>query len=199
MHKDKDLLSYIQCSNQAQIIIDNPNIFKNWNNITDVELLTGILYNLKEEKEEHSVVTDTYIDYNDEIVSIEECNEMELMDITVSGDNLFYINDIVTKNSHGISMTADLMFGFISTPELEQLGHLRVKQLKNRFGNLFAPNSFLIGAHRAKMTLFDVDMPMAGSSAPTANIYAPPIKKADPDAPETLFSGKPAVKNKLKF
>ena len=199
MNNDKELQSYIMCAEQARIIVENPSVFSNWNNITDVELLTGILYNLKLEKEEHSLVTDTYIDYNDEIVSIEECDEMELMDITVSGDNLFYINDIVTKNSHGISMTADLMFGFISTPELEQLGHLRVKQLKNRFGNLFAPNSFLIGAHRAKMTLFDVDMPMAGSSAPTANIYAPPIKKAGPDAPETMFSNKPAVKNKLKF
>ena len=197
MNEDKELLSYIQCSNQAQIIIDNPNIFKNWNNITDVELLTGILYNLKEEREEHSAVTDTYIDYNDEIVSIEECDEMELMDITVSGDNLFYINDIVTKNSHGISMTADLMFGLISTPELEQLGHLRVKQLKNRFGNLFAPNSFLIGAHRAKMTLFDVDLPLTLST--TANIYAKPIRKAEENEPETMFSGKPVIKNKLKF
>lgn len=150
----------------------------------------------------------------DEIISVEEYGIMDTIDIELTGNRLFYANDILTHNcgqnatdfelnevseSHGISMTSDLMFGFISTPELEQLGHLRVKQLKNRFGNLFAPNSFLIGAHRAKMTLFDVDMPMSGSSAPTANIYAPPIKKADPDAPETMFSNKPAVKNKLKF
>lgn len=72
----------------------------------------------------------------------------------------FELNEV--SESHGISMTADMMFGFISTPELEQLGHMRIKQLKNRFGNLFAPNSFLVGVHRAKMTLFDVDMPSQG-------------------------------------
>ena len=94
-------------------------------------------------------------------------------------------------------MTADLMFGLISTPELEQLGHLRVKQLKNRFGNLFAPNSFLIGAHRAKMTLFDVDLPLTLTTP--ANIYAKPIRKAEENEPETMFSGKPVIKNKLKF
>lgn len=107
----------------------------------------------------------------------------------------FELNEV--SESHGISMTADLMFGLISTPELEQLGHLRVKQLKNRFGNLFAPNSFLIGAHRAKMTLFDVDLPLTLTTP--ANIYAKPIKKAEENEPETMFSGKPVIKNKLKF
>lgn len=156
---EKDISAYLQCYKQAEIIVNNPEVFKNWNNITDVELLAEILYNLKLEKEERSQLTDSLIDYNDEIVEIIELEEQEVMDITVSADNLFYANDILTKNSHGIAVTSDLMFGLISTPELEQLGHLRIKQLKNRFNSIYMPASFLVGIARAKMTLFDVDMP----------------------------------------
>lgn len=156
---EKDISSYLQCYKQAEIIVNNPEVFKNWNNITDVELLAEILYNLKQEKEERSQLTDSLIDYNDEIVEIIELEEQDVMDITVSADNLFYANDILTKNSHGIAVTSDLMFGLISTPELEQLGHLRIKQLKNRFNSIYMPASFLVGIARAKMTLFDVDMP----------------------------------------
>lgn len=76
-----------------------------------------------------------------------------------SGQNAtdFELNEV--GESHGIAVTADLMFGLISTPELEQLGHLRIKQLKNRFNSIYMPASFLVGIARAKMTLFDVDMP----------------------------------------
>ena len=212
---DKDLQSYIKCAEQARIIIDNPLVFKNWNNITDVDLLTGILYNLRLEKEEQSLITDTYIDYNDEIVSIEECDDMELMDITVSGDNLFYINDIVTKNSHGVAMTADLMFGLISTPELEQLGHLRIKQLKNRFNSVHAPSSFLVGIARAKMSLFDVDLPQTRTVVGNKDLQEN-LAIQQPVANNTIVSGnnaipvnkplaapnfanKPALKTNLKF
>ena len=159
MTTEKEFLSYLDCLDKAETIINNPELFKTWNNIDDVEVLANILFNLKKEKEEQSVITDTYLDYDDEIISIEELDEIELMDITVSGDNLFYANDILTKNSHGISMTCDMMFALISTPELEQLGHVRIKQLKNRFGDLFKPNSFLVGLERAKMNFYDVDLP----------------------------------------
>ena len=76
-----------------------------------------------------------------------------------SGQNAtdFELNEV--GESHGIAVTSDLMFGLISTPELEQLGHLRIKQLKNRFNSIYMPASFLVGIARAKMTLFDVDMP----------------------------------------
>lgn len=61
-------------------------------------------------------------------------------------------------DSHGISMTADLIFGLISTEELEKLGRLRIKQLKNRFGDLNYYNSFVVGITRSKMRLYDTDM-----------------------------------------
>lgn len=111
----------------------------------------------------------------EKIISIIECDEYEeTIDIELDGNKLFYGNGILTHNcgqnatdfelnevgeSHGIAVTSDLMFGLISTPELEQLGHLRIKQLKNRFNSIYMPASFLVGIARAKMTLFDVDMP----------------------------------------
>ena len=155
----KDQLLYLNCLNQADVIISNPSLFKQWNNITDIEVLANMLYNLAIEKEINSAITDQYIEYDDEILEIEELEEMDLMDITVSGDNLFFANNILTKNSSGISHTADSMFALISTAELAQLNHVRIKQLKNRYGDVFRPNSFLVGVERSKMSFYDVDLP----------------------------------------
>lgn len=79
--------------------------------------------------------------------------------------------------SAGVSMTADLVFGFISTPELESMQQMRCKQLKNRFGDLASPNSFMVGVNRAKMTLFDLDL-MQGSKATTTEHKQTPMKLA---------------------
>lgn len=70
------------------------------------------------------------------------------------------------SESAGIAMTADLIFGIISTPEMEELGQLRFKQLKNRWGDLNSPNSWLVGVNRAKMQMFDLDM-SGGNPTPT--------------------------------
>jgi archaellum biogenesis ATPase FlaH len=60
--------------------------------------------------------------------------------------------------SHAISQTADFMFGVISTPELEQLGHWRLKLLKSRYGSITSPGSFIVGVDKPMMTVFDVDV-----------------------------------------
>lgn len=62
-----------------------------------------------------------------------------------------------TSESFGLPATADLMFALISTEELEQLGQLMVKQLKNRYNDPTHNKRFVIGVDRAKMRLFDVD------------------------------------------
>lgn len=59
--------------------------------------------------------------------------------------------------SHGISQTADAMFGLISTEELEAQNKMRIKQLKNRFGSITKPSSFMVGINRAKMTFYELD------------------------------------------
>lgn len=76
------------------------------------------------------------------------------------------------SESAGISHTADFMFALMTSAELDALGHMRVKQLKNRFGNIYAPSSFLIGANKPKMTLYDVDMP---SSPNTVQVIQPNV------------------------
>ncbi len=62
-----------------------------------------------------------------------------------------------TSESFGLPATADLMFALISTEELEQLGQLMVKQLKNRYNDPTQNKRFVIGVDRSKMRLFDAE------------------------------------------
>jgi replicative DNA helicase len=62
-----------------------------------------------------------------------------------------------TSESFGLPATADLMFALISTEELEQLGQIMVKQLKNRYNDPTMNKRFVLGIDRAKMRLFDVE------------------------------------------
>ncbi len=62
-----------------------------------------------------------------------------------------------TAESFGLPATADFMFALISNDELEQLNQIKVKQLKNRFGDPSLNRSFIIGVDRSKMRLFDVE------------------------------------------
>ena len=103
------------------------------------------------------------------ILKIEELDERELIDIEVSGNHLFYANAILTHNSSsdveltdtsesfGLPATADLMFALISTEELEQLGQIMVKQLKNRYNDPTIYKRFIVGIDRAKMRLYDCE------------------------------------------
>jgi archaellum biogenesis ATPase FlaH len=61
-----------------------------------------------------------------------------------------------TSESFGLPATADLMFALISTEELEGMGQLAVKQLKNRYNDPTFKKRFVIGVDRSKMKLFDV-------------------------------------------
>jgi hypothetical protein len=49
------------------------------------------------------------------------------------------------------------MFALISTDELEELGQIMVKQLKNRYNDLSINKRFVIGIDRAKMRLYDCE------------------------------------------
>jgi replicative DNA helicase len=62
-----------------------------------------------------------------------------------------------TSESFGLPATADLMFALISTEELEQLGQIMVKQLKNRYNDPTSNKRFVVGIDRAKMKLYDVE------------------------------------------
>ena len=62
-----------------------------------------------------------------------------------------------TSESFGLPATADLMFALISTEELEGLGQIMVKQLKNRYNDPTMNKRFVVGVDRAKMRLYDCD------------------------------------------
>ena len=62
-----------------------------------------------------------------------------------------------TSESFGLPATADFMFALMSNDELEQLGQMKVKQLKNRYNDPAINRSFIIGVDRAKMKLYDVE------------------------------------------
>jgi len=62
-----------------------------------------------------------------------------------------------TSESFGLPATADLMFALISTEELEELGQLMVKQLKNRYNDPTKYRRFVIGIDRSRMKLYDVE------------------------------------------
>jgi replicative DNA helicase len=80
-----------------------------------------------------------------------------------------------TSESFGLPATADLMFALISTEEMEQLGQIMVKQLKNRYNDPTVFKRFVIGIDRAKMRLYDCDQSAqddiidAGDIAPETN------------------------------
>ena len=62
-----------------------------------------------------------------------------------------------TSESFGLPATADLMFALISTEDMEQLGQIMVKQLKNRYNDPTMYKRFVIGIDRAKMRLYDCE------------------------------------------
>ena len=111
----------------------------------------------------------------DEIISIVEIEEEEeTIDIEVSGNHLFYANDILTHNSSygretpdigmesisdsiGIAYTADFMFSLYSNDELKASGTVLGIQMKNRWGSLDTYKRFQMGQDASKMKFFEMD------------------------------------------
>ena len=62
-----------------------------------------------------------------------------------------------TSESFGLPATADLMIALISNEELEGLGQIMVKQLKNRYNDPTIHKRFVVGIDRAKMRLYDCE------------------------------------------
>lgn len=62
-----------------------------------------------------------------------------------------------TSESFGLPATADFMFALMSNDELESLGQMKVKQLKNRYNDPSVNKTFVIGVDRSKMRLYDVE------------------------------------------
>jgi hypothetical protein len=127
--------------------------------VKDMDLfdLTELLVKIEIEKIHKQSIADSKIKYDDEIVSIEEVGEMETVDISVTGDELFYCNDVLTKNSMGITHTADAIFALISTEELQSLNQLMIKQLKNRWSDISSNRRFVVGIDKSRMKIYNAE------------------------------------------
>lgn len=62
-----------------------------------------------------------------------------------------------TSESMGLAHTADCILGIITTEELESMGQIMIKQLKNRWNDLSYYRRFIVGIDRSKMKLHDVE------------------------------------------
>lgn len=61
-----------------------------------------------------------------------------------------------TAESFGLPATCDLMVCLITSEEMEQLGQMEVKQLKNRYNDQAQPSRFRIGLDKPRMKLYDL-------------------------------------------
>ena len=69
-------------------------------------------------------------------------------------------SDVSMENvaeSFGLPATADSFLALIRTDELDELGQMMVKQLKNRYADMTQNRRFVIGVDRTKMRLFDCE------------------------------------------
>ena len=62
-----------------------------------------------------------------------------------------------TSESFGLPATADFMFALMTNEELDALGQMKVKQLKNRYNDPGTNRAFIIGVDKSKMRLYDVE------------------------------------------
>lgn len=103
--------------------------------------------------------------------------------VTRSGMGSSDVDLTDTSESIGLPFTADLMFAVISTEELDKLGQLLVKQLKNRFDDPARLRRFVIGVDKPKMRLFDADQSaqanLMDSKPPAAQAQDPPLVSDD--------------------
>lgn len=62
-----------------------------------------------------------------------------------------------TSESMGLPHTVDALFALITSEQLQEMGQLMIKQLKNRWGDISYYRRFLIGIDRAKMKLYNLE------------------------------------------
>lgn len=93
-----------------------------------------------------------------------------------SGVNASDFNLTEISESLGIAMTADFIFGLIQTDDMADNHQMKVKQLKNRWGDINRPSSFMINVNKSKMQMSDGD---DVSSYFKANTNQPKLEERD--------------------
>ena len=81
------------------------------------------------------------------------------------------------SESSGGPMTFDFLIVLITNEELNNVGQVLVKQLKNRYSDVFADSKFVVGVDRSKMKFYDVlNNTTAKHPTPNQNININPSK-----------------------
>lgn len=68
-----------------------------------------------------------------------------------------------TSESVGTIFTVDLFFALMRSEELDELGQVMIKQLKNRYGNLSYYKKFVIGLDASKMKFYNLENSAQGN------------------------------------
>jgi len=91
------------------------------------------------------------------------------------------------SDSMGTAHTADLIIALVISEELDELGQLQIKQIKNRYADATNNKRFVVGLDRAKMRWYDIADPSSKTSTKeTSNSFVAP-------------SANNSIKNKPKF
>lgn len=89
------------------------------------------------------------MEFNVPIVSATQANRSGYGDTDMDLTN--------TSESIGLPATVDAMFALMATEELDSMGQIMIKQLKNRWGDLSYYRRFVVGINRSKMRLHDLE------------------------------------------
>tara|TARA_R100000805_G_C3574251_1_gene79549 strand:- start:335 stop:817 length:483 start_codon:yes stop_codon:yes gene_type:complete len=89
------------------------------------------------------------VEYNVPIWSATQTNRSGYSNSDVGLEN--------TSESFGLPATADFMVALITTDDLNELGQVLVKQLKNRYSDTLTNRKFIIGCDRPKMKFYNVE------------------------------------------
>ena len=89
------------------------------------------------------------VEFNVPIVSSSQLNR--------DGYNNSDVDLTNTSESMGITHTADAIFALITSEDLEAIGQIMVKQLKNRWGDLNLYRKFVVGMDKARMRLYNAE------------------------------------------
>jgi hypothetical protein len=84
-----------------------------------------------------------------------------------------------TSESFGLPATCDFMFALMTSEELDGLGQIMIKQLKNRYADPNYYKRFVVGIDRSKMRLYNVEMSAQANISDAGTDDGPVFDKSD--------------------
>lgn len=93
------------------------------------------------------------------------------------------------SDSAAIQFTADMVFAFIRSPELDKMGQIMIKQLKSRYDDINNMLKFIIGIDMKAFTLHDVEGGVSGMVDTAPDIPINSFGKNEKSNNESKFEG----------